>query len=291
MEQENIVTYTKVEGASTDSLEELPMVVILRGDEPYAESFCRDADYVMKKLQIKRSRLTQISGKDLRVGRIRVDRYVRPMYRDEDVEKYQSWTRSPATHKNSSQMIDLAVERLEQKSEEFALGLKDVLTDIESGVAKEIKDHIKAMVSFQRDDNHRFKLESDAKWENVFKVLSKQVSLISELRNEIRLTLEETMNEFSSYSEILNYLHLEVKELRVANRGLQNINLEIKESLDSIKTEISQQESSLSNLIERVSDDLKYELKHVPSEAIIEKTPQHKYFTRRHRMRRVRKLR
>ena len=63
MEQENIVTYTKVEGASTDSLEELPMVVILRGDEPYAESFCRDADYVMKKLQIKRSRLTQISGK------------------------------------------------------------------------------------------------------------------------------------------------------------------------------------------------------------------------------------
>ena len=209
MEQENIVTYTKVEGASTESLEELPMVVILRGDEPYAESFCRDADYVMKKLQIKRSRLTQISGKDLRVGRIRVDRYVRPMYRDEDVEKYQSWTRSPATHKNSSQMIDLAVERLEQKSEEFALGLKDVLTDIESGVAKEIKDHIKAMVSFQKDDNHRFKLESDAKWESVFKVLSKQVSLISELRNEIRLTLEETMNEFSSYSEILNYLHLE----------------------------------------------------------------------------------
>ena len=62
--------------------------------------------------------------------------HVRLMYRDEDVEKYQSWTRSPATHKNSPQMIDLAVERLEQKSEEFAPGLKDVLTDIERWCCK-----------------------------------------------------------------------------------------------------------------------------------------------------------
>ena len=115
MEIEKLRNYSKYQGASVEQVEELPMVVILRGDEPYAESFCRDADYVMEKLQIKRSRLTQISGKDLRVGRIRIDRYVRPMYRDEDIEKYQSWTRSPATHKNSSQMIDLAVERLEQK--------------------------------------------------------------------------------------------------------------------------------------------------------------------------------
>ena len=150
MEIEKLVSTQNVQGASVEQVEELPMVVILRGDEPYAESFCRDADYVMEKLQIKRSRLTQISGKDLRVGRIRVDRYVRPMYRDEDIEKYQSWTRSPATHKNSSQMIDLAVERLEQKSEEFALGLKDVLSDIESGVAAEIKDHIASMISFQK---------------------------------------------------------------------------------------------------------------------------------------------
>ena len=62
MEQENIVTYTKVEGASTDSLEELPMVVI-PADELYREflSRCR---LCHEKLQIKRSRLTQISGKD-----------------------------------------------------------------------------------------------------------------------------------------------------------------------------------------------------------------------------------
>ena len=176
MEIEKLESTQNIQGASVEQVEELPMVVILRGDEPYAESFCRDADYVMEKLQIKRSRLTQISGKDLRVGRIRVDRYVRPMYRDEDIEKYQSWTRSPATHKNSSQMIDLAVERLEQKSEEFALGLKDVLSDIESGVAAEIKDHIASMVSFQKDESYRSSLESKKNWEQIFRFLSKQRS-------------------------------------------------------------------------------------------------------------------
>ncbi len=48
---------------------DLPMIVWLRGDELYVDEFCLDADAAMKALGIKRSRLTQISGKELRVGR------------------------------------------------------------------------------------------------------------------------------------------------------------------------------------------------------------------------------
>src|SRR5438045_3561626 len=50
----------------------LPMLVWLRGDESYCGDFCLDADQVMVRLGIKRSRLTQISGRELRVGRMRM---------------------------------------------------------------------------------------------------------------------------------------------------------------------------------------------------------------------------
>ena len=256
MEVENTVSTQNILGASLEQLEELPMVVVLRGDEPYAESFCRDADYVMEKLQIKRSRLTQISGKDLRVGRIRVDRYVRPMYRDEDIEKYQSWTRSPATHKNSSQMIDLAVERLEQKSEEFALGLKDVLSEIESGVADEIKDHIAAMISFQKDDSYRSSMESRKKWEQVFSFLAKQMEQIKNLKSGLEASFDDSMKEFSSYSEVLNYLHLEVKELRVENKNLHNANSELKVSLDSYQEQLVSDKDERNKLFEDLSSKI-----------------------------------
>ena len=46
------------------------------------------------------------------------------------------------------------------------------------------------------------------------------------------------MKEFSSYSEVLNYLHLEVKELRVENKSLQNTNSELKASLDSYQDQM-----------------------------------------------------
>lgn len=104
---------------------ELPMVVYLRGDEDFAAEFQFDAEDAMNFLGIKRSRLTQISGRELRVGRIRRDRYIRPVYRQKDLEDYQSWTRSTATHQSSSLMIEQAIKRLEQQCqqlEETALG-------------------------------------------------------------------------------------------------------------------------------------------------------------------------
>jgi len=113
----------ELESAHTlDSLdsEELPMIVWLRGDEPWVEEFNLDAEQAMSLLGIKRSRLTQISGRELRVGRIRMDRYIRPVYRQQDIVEYLSWTRATATHMKSSNMIQEAASNLQSQSQAFA---------------------------------------------------------------------------------------------------------------------------------------------------------------------------
>lgn len=94
---------------------DFPQVVWLRGDEPYLEAFSLDADAVMAELGIRRSRLTQISGRELRVGRMRIDRYIRPMYRPEDVQRYMHWSRATATHQKSSLVLKEAASRLEEQ--------------------------------------------------------------------------------------------------------------------------------------------------------------------------------
>ena len=122
--------------------ENLPMIVWLRGDEPYVEQFNLDADAAMEQLGIKRSRLTQISGKELRVGRIRIDRYTRPVYRAEDIEAYKSWSRAPATHQRSSSVINEAADELATRSEKMAAELKDTLANYSAHFEKTV-EHLK----------------------------------------------------------------------------------------------------------------------------------------------------
>jgi hypothetical protein len=104
----------------------LPVLVWLRGDEPYFEEFSLDAETVMQQLGIKRSRLTQISGTELRVGRTRIDRYVRPVYRPCDIADYQKWTRATATHHKSSSLLEQAAQKLEVSSRDFSEQLSDL---------------------------------------------------------------------------------------------------------------------------------------------------------------------
>ncbi|RYZ54860.1 MAG: hypothetical protein EOP07_15250, partial [Proteobacteria bacterium] len=93
----------------------LPMILTLRGDENIVEEFTFDTDQAMGYLGIKRSRLNQISGRELRVARIRRDRYIRPVYRECDLKDYLEWTRATATHLSSSKAIEQAVENLDDR--------------------------------------------------------------------------------------------------------------------------------------------------------------------------------
>ncbi len=117
---------------------DLPLVVWLRGDEPHCAEFVLDADEVMALLNIRRSRLTQISGRELRVGRMRRGRYVSPMYRPEDVEAYGNWTRATASHVKSSTLLSEAAEDLKRQG----AGLAD---SIEETLRKNASDGLRAL--------------------------------------------------------------------------------------------------------------------------------------------------
>lgn len=109
---------------------EVPMVIWLRGDEPDFSDFSMDADQVMKILGIRRSRLNQISGRELRVGRARVNSYIRPVYRPCDVEEYLKWIRPTASHKKSSEVLEEARTKLEQQSEKLLSDFTQQFNDI-----------------------------------------------------------------------------------------------------------------------------------------------------------------
>jgi hypothetical protein len=102
----------------------LPMLVWLRGDEPYCGDFHLDADEVMARLGIKRSRLTQISGRELRVGRMRMGRYIRPVYREADVEAYRQWTRATASHVKAASVLQDAAKDLSSTTETLAADVR-----------------------------------------------------------------------------------------------------------------------------------------------------------------------
>lgn len=126
---------------------QLPMIVNLRGDEDHAEDFSIDADQAMEILGIKRSRLTQISGRELRVGRVRRDRYIRPYYRESDLRDYQEWTRATATHQSSSKAIEQAIDSLDDRFNDLFVVLHERLEQYqvrEQSFVRERFDSLKA---------------------------------------------------------------------------------------------------------------------------------------------------
>lgn len=132
---------------SDESGQEFPMIVWLRGDEPWFTQFDMDADAVMAALGIKRSRLTQISGRDLRVGRVRMDRYIRPVYRSLDVEQYLKWTRATASHQKSSDAIKIAVDQLQEQSNRIQSTLDSISHAFTESIKHEMSSFIAETVS------------------------------------------------------------------------------------------------------------------------------------------------
>lgn len=129
-----------LQGAAT----ELPMIVWLRGDEPHCADFILEADDVMSQLGIRRSRLTQISGKELRVGRMRRGRYVSPVYRQSDVDAYLAWTRATASHMKSSSVLQEAAEALRYEGEALVERLAAAPDELASRVETSVKQGVLA---------------------------------------------------------------------------------------------------------------------------------------------------
>lgn len=124
------------------------MIVWLRGDE---EEFTLSAEDVMAVLDIKRSRLTQISGRELRVGRRRVDRYLKPFYRPADVYSYQESTRAALTRQRSAAAVSSVADDIETRHktllQEMSAQLNAAVTDTSQTLQKKLSALLLALHS------------------------------------------------------------------------------------------------------------------------------------------------
>jgi hypothetical protein len=139
----SLTEWDAADESHAENHDDFPMIVWLRGDEPWFQQFDMDAESVMGALGIKRSRLTQIAGKELRVGRVRVDRYVRPVFRRADVERYISWTRATASHQKSSDAIKIAVDQLSRQSDL----IQKTVDDVSLRFTEEIRGDLRGFIS------------------------------------------------------------------------------------------------------------------------------------------------
>jgi len=221
----------KIPESQTD--QQLPMVVFLRGDEEWVEDFQVDAEEAMDLLGIKRSRLTQISGRELRVGRIRRDRYIRPVYRLKDLEDYQSWTRSTASHQSSSLLIEQVIDRVEQQCrqlEDTAIG--PYRRSLEEGLGrlfgefKLLSGHLLGQLTTHQRWQQRKWAEQPDLWFRLQAPLSTLEKALVELRDwlqkdlghvqEVQSALHKDLVELLSYSKRLS---LKVDEALHAGRA------------------------------------------------------------------------
>lgn len=114
----------------------------LEPDTDEAKDFVCDAEAAMAYLGIKRSRLTQISGRELPCARIKVDRYIRPMYRWEDVKSYHQSAKTAVSYAKSKQLMEITTHSLQDRLGAFATTLHELsvqLTRCERDLATQSK--------------------------------------------------------------------------------------------------------------------------------------------------------
>lgn len=210
----------------------LPMIINLRGDEELVDDFTWDAEQVMEFLSIKRSRLTQISGKELRVARIRRDRYLRPVYREADVRDYQEWTRATATHQSSSRAIEQAIDSLDDRFSDLIVILQEKIQQFEERSAGLLQ---KELHSIDRAGHERYSQLLDQACDQndaAARLGSLQEKLLQLWRSE-RALLEEGQREQTAQRALLGSFHQDLRELLLVQSGLKREIQDLRESLQT----------------------------------------------------------
>ena len=112
------------------SAEPAKSYLFLEPDSAEAHTFDCDATAAMTYLGIKRSRLTQISGRELPCARIKVDRYTRPMYRWTDVKSYHESTKTTVSYAKSQQLFETTIHTLTHQINELNAIIQQLSTQL-----------------------------------------------------------------------------------------------------------------------------------------------------------------
>lgn len=238
-------------------VDEFPMIVWLRGDEPWYSEFNMDAEATMNALGIKRSRLTQIAGKDLRVGRVRVDRYIRPVFRSRDVEQYLNLTRATASHQKSSDALNSAAELLCQQVNRLEARLETInqnlMTQIESTLQKVLTETFSLVVKGVADRLDA--LEGDVV--NRLSVLTQETLLkhVDAIQKDFAARSSDLSLNIESSTKALTRSHdLQDKSIRELTSRLATLD----EKFPSLGVEIKNSELSLRQDLRAIISDLSY---------------------------------
>ncbi|MDQ3231250.1 MAG: hypothetical protein M3Q07_05465 [Pseudobdellovibrionaceae bacterium] len=218
---------------------QLPMIINLRGDEELVDEFNWDADHVMEFLGIKRSRLTQISGKELRVARIRRDRYLRPIYREADVRDYQEWTRATATHQSSSRAIEQAIDSLDDRFSDILVVLQEKLMQYEDRSTALLKKQVHKLNEADFERYQTLLEHAEVQHAASDRHEKKQGRVLDQLTQQTGV-LEDWQKELQDMRGLLGSFHQDIRALHVAQQALRR---DMEESQAALREALKQQTS------------------------------------------------
>lgn len=244
-------------------VDELPSVVWLRGDEPYFSEFSLNADQVMSTLGIKRSRLNQLSGREIRVGKARIDRYLRPVYRPQDIEAYLNTARASMSHQRSSKILNEASEALREKSSQLEKRWEQDLSDLQDQLKSWLHKEYSSLLSRNRPT----KIE-----ERFAGQIKEQLKQIREMQNRQTQQSFILAQQLCDMDKQLATLAL-LTELNASVRASQQINSnlhpkieDLQESFETLTSsfeEIKQQNQAISDTLSQLSHQQSVHSKHL----------------------------
>ena len=236
----NLSPQTQRQGATP---EDLPMMIYLRGDEDIVDSFCIGAEEAMDILGIKRSRLTQISGKELRVGRLRIGRYVRPVFRKEDIEAYKQWTRPTASHKASSYALEEAgIKVIDNIKDQLHTSNRDLIGKVEAS-SQRLRKNLKENSLKQDQLNNRILNEQTR---------AKQLltSQISNLKKSLQAFDEKNTDTSSKIEKILFSIEALFLKLGGLSQAQESTKIEIQNLKSALEKDAAKKDLSLEEILD-----------------------------------------
>lgn len=225
--------------ASDDLETSLPMVVWLRGDEDFVEEFTLDAEAAMEQLGIKRTRLTQISGRQLRVGRMRQGRYIKPLYRPEDVAAYLKSARAPMSHLKAAKTIEET---------------KSYFEDIKESVLKIVED---AQASMNEAFHRALQSALEQQRSTSEHIYQQAINNTKALERLIHTTFTKMSDNTKRETSKLELQLLESLELITKNHYKMTSALEeVEHRFEKMDSELQAQNANLQNAVKSLKKDL-----------------------------------
>lgn len=221
-------------------LEDLPLSLEISKEHPQFHLFSFDAEKVMDILGIKRSRLNQISGESLRVARVKVDRYTRPFFRPEDVEKYLEWTRATASHQKSSDLLSSAIELLMSATKD----LKSQFSPSENIVTKGFLNQQKELRSGLWDLRSSLSRDIPRKFTSL---LHSQSSSLEKLSKRVDLLSKDQLQRWDSVDEKTQKLLSEFQTLQASQILIQTTTGNLDHQLSTLSENYTKDQKNTEN--------------------------------------------